>query len=544
MDGLTKFLVLLGLKERPPWVDDRGIVHWGRMDADFRSKCVVWADGRTMIAEGYTADGHMRDVLRDLRDTGFVPGGLREKKGSLEDIAAARRGEERSQASRMADPGLVQKLYDILNEAVEAEADDVFFENGESDCRVLVQVNNRKLPLGTPLTKAEGEWMIHHLFYCKAEGSRLVSFVKSERQGWGIGRDELRMPEKIAALRCESGPNVAGDHLVVRIFPKNRITEDMTLEKLGFGGEIVEIFREIRMSKYGGVIIAGPTGEGKSTTNTVNMMTQMKEHDYRLNMVTADDPVENRIPKAIQIQVPSGGVGDDREAIFGDVLMHFVRIHPQVGGIGEIRDLMTAKQVLQFVDSGHQIYTTVHAHNANGIPFRLRDMGVEVAQLVKPGNIRLFMNQRLMSIVCPQCCLERPADGRRLPAELEAMLDEEVRYRNPEGCETCVRERRTELARTAWAGYSNRLAFAEWIVPDDGYLKFVREGDALGAWNYWLGEMGGVTLGTKIWRAVGDGLVDPFDALGKSAQIAEAREVFGGSRPALSVIQDGAERVS
>ncbi len=544
MDGLTRFLVLLGLKERPPWVDDRGIIHWGRMDADFRSKCVVWADGRTMIAEGYTADGHMRDVLRDLRDTGFVPGGLREKKGSLEDIAAARRGEERSQASRMADPGLVQKLYDILNEAVEAEADDVFFENGESDCRVLVQVNNRKLPLGTPLTKAEGEWMIHHLFYCKAEGSRLVSFVKNERQGWGIGRDELRMPEKIAALRCESGPNIAGDHLVVRIFPKNRITEDMTLEKLGFGGEIVEIFREIRMSKYGGVIIAGPTGEGKSTTNTVNMMTQMKEHNYTLNMVTADDPVENRIPKAIQIQVPSGGVGDDREAIFGDVLMHFVRIHPQVGGIGEIRDLMTAKQVLQFVDSGHQIYTTVHAHNANGIPFRLRDMGVEVAQLVKPGNIRLFMNQRLMSIVCPECCLERPADGRRLPAELEAMLDDEVRYRNPEGCETCLRERHTELARTAWAGYSNRLAFAEWIVPDDGYLKFVREGDALGAWNYWLSEMGGVTLGTKIWRAVGDGLVDPFDALGKSAQIAEAREVFGGARPALSVIQDSAELVS
>ncbi len=544
MDGLTKLLVLLGLKERPPWVDERGVVQWGRMDADFRSKCVVWADGRTIIAEGYTSDAHVREVLRDLRDTGAVPGGLREKRGSVEDVAAAWRGGEASRGSRMADQRLVEKLFAILEEAVEAEADDVFFESGESNCRVLVSVNNSKLPLGTPLTKTEGDWMIHHLFYCKTEGSKLVSFIKSEQQGWGLGRDEMRLPEKIAALRYESGPNVVSDHLVVRIFPKNRITEDMTLEKLGHRGEIVEILREIRMSKYGAVIIAGPTGEGKSTTNTVNMMTQMKEHDYRLNMVTVDDPVENRIRGAIQIQVPSGGVGDDRLAVFEKVLMHFVRIHPQVGGIGEIRDLETAKQVLQFVDSGHQIYTTLHSHNANGIPFRLLDMGVETAQLVKPGNIRLFMNQRLMSIVCPDCCKGEPAGDRRLPAELEAMLGGEVRYRNPKGCETCLKKRRTELARTAWAGYLNRLAFAEWIRPDDGYLKFVSARDALGAWDYWLREMGGVTLGAKIWRAVDDGLVDPFDALAKGAQIAEAQDVFRPGPPKLSVVEDGPELVS
>ena len=544
MDGLTKLLVAVGLKERPPWVDGRGLVHWGRMDADFRSKCAVWGDGRTVMAEGYTTDEHVRGVLRDLVATGFLPGGLRERRGTVEEVAAAWRGGEAPGGARMANRELVDKLYGILEEAVEAEADDVFFEMGESDCRVLVSVNNSKLPLGTPLTRAEGEWMIQHLFYCKSQGSKLVSFIRNEQQGWGIGRDEMRLPEKIAALRCESGPNVVSDHLVVRIFPKNRIKEDATLESLGHRGEIVEILREIRMSKYGAVIIAGPTGEGKSTTNTVNMMTQMKEHGGRLNMVTVDDPVENRIPKAIQIQVPSGGVGDERLAVFEKVLMHFVRIHPQVGGIGEIRDLETAKQVLQFVDSGHQIYTTLHAHNANGIPFRLLDMGVERAQLVKPGNIRLFMNQRLMSIVCPDCCRQAPAEGRELPAELAAMLGAEVRYRNPGGCETCLRERTTDLARTAWGGYLHRLAFAEWIRPDDGYLKFVRDGDALGAWHYWLAHMGGVTLGTKIWRAVGDGLVDPFDALGKGAQIAEAAELFGRPAPRLSVIADEPELVS
>ena len=349
MDGLTKFLVLLGLKERPPSVDERGLVQWGRMDADFRSKCVVWADGRTIIAEGYTTDPHVHEVLRGVRESGVVPGGLREKRGSVEDVAAAWRGGQASRGSRMADQQLVEKLYGILEDAVEAEADDVIFWNREDDCQVFVQVNNRRLPLGTPLTKAEGDWMIHHLFYCKTEGSKQVSFVKSEQQGWGVGPDELRMPEKIAALRCESGPNVTSDHLSVRIFPKDRIKEDTTLEKLGFNGEILEIFREIRMSKYGAVIIAGPTGEGKSTTNTVNMMTQMKEHNNELHMATAEDPVENRMRWVIQIQMPTGGVEEDREKTFEKVLRHFVRIHPQVGGWGEIRDLSSAKLALQFV---------------------------------------------------------------------------------------------------------------------------------------------------------------------------------------------------
>ena len=530
MTGARRLLELVGFSERPPAVDANGLVTWGRMDADFRAKCAVYEDGRCLVADGYAGDTHVREVLRELRYTGAVPEVLREETATLEELSAVWRGGRASGGSRMANSERTAKLYGILEQAVEAEADDVFFEIGESDCRVLVSANNRKLPVGAPLTRAEGEWIVEHLFYCKNEGSKQVSIIKQDFQGWGVGERELRMPERIAALRCERGPNVNGEHLVARLFVKGRISDDMTLEKLGFPEEVSEIFREIRMSKYGGIINSGPTGEGKSTTNTVNMITQMREHDHRLNMATVEDPVENPIRGAIQIQVAQGKNLEERALNFAKALMHFVRIHPQVGLMGEIRDLESAKQALQFIDSGHQVWTTLHAHNANGIMFRLLDLGVERAQLVKPGNIRLAMNQRLMSIVCPQCCLEAPPEGHRLPAELAGMLGPEVRYRNPAGCGICLDGRRTELAKTAWAGYSNRHAFAEWIVPDEGYLGFVRDNDALGAWRYWLGEMGGITLGTKIWRSVGDGLVDPFDALAKGAKLQEASEVFGPPR--------------
>ena len=545
MTGPFQWMVaVLGFGERSPEIGSDGLVEWDRMDEDFKSKCAVWADGRCILAEGYDGDPHVREILLGLRHSGVVPEVLRERRGTLEEVAAAWRGGEEVRGSRMADPEKEEKLYRVLEQAIEAEADDVLLEKGATNCRVFVIVNNRKLALGAPMTAAEGDWIVNYLFYCKHPGSRQSGVVKHEFQGWGVGSSEMRMPEKIAALRVERGPDVNGEHTAIRIFAKGRVSDDMTLEKLGFSAEVSEIFREIRASKYGGVIIAGSTGEGKSTTNTVNLMLQMKEHGGELNMATVEDPVENPIPGAIQIQVPPTGVGENRSEHYRKALMHFVRLHPQVGGVGEIRDLESAKQVLQFIDSGHQISTTLHAHNANGILFRLLDLGVARAQLSKPGNMRLLIKQTLVSVLCAACSLDAPPEGRRLPSWLAARVSAEMRYRNPVGCGMCLAQRETELARFAWAGYSNRQAMAEWIVPDERYLAFVGENDAIGAWKYWLDELGGVTVGTRIWRAVGDGMVDPFDALSKGARLDEADRVLGRLRPELTVVTEDGEQLT
>ena len=71
--------------------------------------------------------------------------------------------------------------------------------------------------------------------------------------------------------------------------------------------------------------------------------------------------------------------------------MHFCRVHPASGMVSEIRDADAARQVLQFIDTGHQVWTTIHVHSANAILFRLLDMGVGTAEVCKPGNIELLM---------------------------------------------------------------------------------------------------------------------------------------------------------
>ena len=485
------------------------------MSARFRRLCAVFADGRCLIAEGYEADDRLRLDLVALREAGTVPPLLAEESVTLEEIAALWRAREGG--SGPDGGGAARRLRSLLADAASAKASDVVFEQGRDACKVFCIVNDRKLPLSAPLTAEEGRRVMGFLFHCKDEGSSQTSYRRASFQGFSIrAGGTVPLPGGISALRCERGPHDPdADHLFARLFYTDRLDPGMTLEGLGFSAEEAALFAEIRMAMQGGVFIGGRAGDGKSTTLAVNLALQMSEMAGQLNLVTLEDPVEYRIPGAIQIAVPTAGAGETRAGHFKEALMHFCRVHPASGMVSEIRDADAARQVLQCVDTGHQIWTTIHVHNANAIPFRLIDMGVGAAEVAKPGNVALLMKQTLLPRLCPACALDRPAGGRAVPGGLAARLGglEGLRFRNAEGCAECRRKDGGDVSARAWNGYLGQTAIAETIRPDAGYLRFVRAGDPLGAWAHWRSEMGGVPIGVRIRAMVKEGAVDPFDAL-------------------------------
>ena len=485
------------------------------MDARFRRLCAVFTDGRCLIAEGYEPDDRLRLDLLALRENGAIPPVLTEESVPLEEIAALWRAHDAGSAAG-AGGAAARQVERLLADAAAARASDVVFENGRDSCKVFAIVNDRKLPLSLPLTAEEGRRVMGFLFHCKDEGSSQTSYRRASFQGFSIrAGGAVPLPGGISALRCERGPHDPdADHLFARLFYRDRLDEDMTLERLGFSEAEAALFAEIRMAMQGGVFIGGRAGDGKSTTLAVNLALQMAEMEGQLNLVTLEDPVEYRIPGAIQIAVPTAGAGETRAGHFKQALMHFCRVHPASGMVSEIRDADAARQVLQCVDTGHQIWTTIHVHNANAIPFRLIDMGVGPAELAKPGNVALLMKQTLLPRLCGNCAQPRTASGRAVPDGLVSRLGglDGVRFRNPEGCAECRREG-GEVSARAWNGYLGQTAIAETIRPDAAYLGFVRQGDPLGAWAYWRQEMGGVPIGVRIRAMVKAGSVDPFDAL-------------------------------
>ena len=200
-----------------------------------------------------------------------------------------------------------------------------------------------------------------------------------------------------------------------------------------------------------------------------------------------------------------------------------------------------ARQVLQFIDSGHQVWTTIHVATANAILFRLLDLGVGVAEVCKPGNVGLLCKQTLLPSLCRAAHGESRRRGRKCRRGCEKHLRgwPGVRFRSRRGAMSCRRE--DELSALAWNGYVEQRAVAEMIRPDDGYLNLVRAGDPVAAYAYWRAELGGVPIGEKIWRLVADGAVDPFDALMKGASV--DRESDAGPERSAGTTSAGAVRI-
>ena len=514
------------------------------MDDWVRRVCAVHADGRCLIAEGHESDSRLRAALLALRRDrgtpwyGGAPDRLVEETASLEEIAECWRAAERADAGGEAPAA--RRVRELFEEAAAARASDVVFENDGGLCRVHCIVNDRKLALAEPLPADEGRELMGFLFHCKDEGSAQTSYQRGAFQGFSVrAGGQVPLPATVSALRCQRGPHEPdGDHLFARLFYRDRIAKGTTLESLGFSPEEAAVFSEIRMSLRGGIFLGGTAGDGKSTTLATNLALQMEEADGQLNVVTIEDPVEYPIPGAVQIAAPTTGSGEERGRHFKEALMHFCRVHPASGMVSEIRDADAARQVLQFIDTGHQVWTTIHVHSANAILFRLLDMGVGTAEVCKPGNIELLMKQTLLPSLCGECSLEQPAGGREVPDWLSRHLRAwpGVRFRNPQGCDACNREDRGAVAGKAWNGYLHQTAIAEMIRPDAAYLAFVRQCDPAGAWEYWVREMGGRPIGARIWALVAAGLADPFDALRKGARTEQA----AGIDPAAIPAGDGA----
>ena len=482
----------------------------------------VWADGRCLIARGYENDRELGSEIERLQQRQKIPQALSRRAGTLQDVAAVW-ADGRETGSHQG--ALTGRLGSILAEAAAARASDVVFAHDGVVCRVWAIINDAKLELGHPLCADEGRQIMGFLFHSKVDGSAQTSYQRGEFQGFSIrSGGAVPLPASVSGLRCQRGPHDPdSDHMYCRLFYRERLDGGMTLEDLGFSEDEAAIFTRIRMARHGAVFLGGSTGDGKSTTLAVNLALQLAEHRGELNVVTLEDPVEYRIPGAIQIAVPTSGSGEERAAHYRRALMHFCRVHPASGMVSEIRDADAARQVLNVVDTGHQVWTTIHVATANAILFRLLDMGVPAPALVKPGNIRLLMKQTLVPQLCPDCALDTP-EGRDVPSWLARAMGGagRLRFRNRTGCSTCLAPDVPDIAGRAWTGYAGQKVVAEFILPDQAYLSKVADHDPIGAWNHWRDDLGGVPIGARIRALVVAGAVDPFDALAKGAGDGEA----------------------
>lgn len=485
-----------------------------RMSPELRQVCAVQSDGTYLFARSYESEPWLLSELEVLERLKAIPRESERRIADIEEIRSAWSGTDgasefdEDEESRK----IRQKIESALDIAAQARASDLVIETDDLSCRIHAIINDRRFPIGDPWRAEEGQRAMRKLFFLKEQGSQQTSYQEREFQGFAVrSSGGVRMPDKVSGLRGERGPNEpAGEHMFLRMFYSDTLAQ-VSLEKLGFDADQRGVLERMCRTLRGATIIGGETGDGKSTTLATCLLLQQRIFGNSLNLVTVEDPVEVRIPGAVQLSVSTAATGTLRDAAFGDALRHFCRINPGSGMVSEIRDKEAARQVMRFVDTGHQVWTTIHAGDANGIVFRLLDLGVPVEQLCNAGNLSLLMKQTIVSMLCDEC--KRPAVDVVPEWVLSDLGTEDVFVRNAEGCESCGRD--GGVVARAWAGYRGRQAVAEMILPDADYLEFVHRGEPNLARHHWVQELGGVPVQQRVRDLVLAGLVDPLDALAK-----------------------------
>jgi len=208
----------------------------------------------------------------------------------------------------------------------------------------------------------------------------------------------------VGRLRCNAAQQRGAISLAVRLLPP----VIPTIDEL----ELPQILKELSLKPRGLVIITGPTGSGKTTSQAA--MIQHLNHNESRHVVTIEDPIEYVHP-SLKCAITQRELGSDTLS-FSAALKHVLRQDPDVILVGEMRDLDTAAAVLTIAETGHFILSTGHAPSCAQAMERVIDLF--------PPHERHLAQARLASLLVAVLCqtLVPRADGSGRVAAVEIML--------------------------------------------------------------------------------------------------------------------------
>ena len=304
-------------------------------------------------------------------------------------------------------------------------------------------------------------------------GIQLVACLKNmarmdiaERRASQDGKILRKFEGNRLEFRCSTVPGKHGEKMVLRIL--NSDASALNLDTLIHIESVRKDFRKIMNATNGIVIVSGPTGSGKSTT----LAAALKEKDTGdTNIVTAEDPIEYDMGGDInQVQVNRA-----KGQTFAMILRTFLRQDPDVILIGETRDPETAESSMDAAETGHLVFTTLHANSSTSSLTRLLDM--EVPKYKLNASVRGVLAQRLLRKVCTGCAIKRPISDNEA-IEFNIKKNTPIMYCNSlSGEEKLKRKSENTLCQKCQgSGYKGRVGAYELLLIDRKIQNAISKG--------------------------------------------------------------------
>jgi len=281
------------------------------------------------------------------------------------------------------DVPVVRIVNQLLREGVMDRASDIHFEPQEHGVRVRYRIDGVLQDVANlPKTSQPG----------------LLSRIKvmadmdiTERRRPQDGRIALRMDDRPLDLRVATLPTPLGESIVIRIL--NSGVSFHAIDELGLSAHNREILDRMIKKPYGCILIAGPTGSGKTTT-LYSVLQEINLPSRKI--VTVEDPIEYQMEGLTQV-----AVNHRISLTFAAGLRTILRSDPDVVMVGEVRDPETASIAVKAALTGHLVFSSIHTNDAPSALTRLSDMGVE--PYVTSSALIGTVAQRLVRVLCEDC---------------------------------------------------------------------------------------------------------------------------------------------
>jgi len=347
---------------------------------------------------------------------------------------------------------VVHAVDSLIAQASKARATDIHIEPLEDRVRVRFRIDGF-LQEAARLPRSSHGALISRL-------KVMAGMDIADRRLPQDGHFAVRVGSSNIDVRAATAATVHGEMAVLRIL--NKSLRLFSLQDLGLQKYDAAALRRLLKAPYGIILVAGPTGAGKTTT----LYAALNELDaLKLNIVTIEDPVEYRFDGINSMQV-----NEKTNLTFASSLRAVLRLDPDVILVGEIRDSETAHVAVQAALTGHLVLSSVHANDAIRAVTRMVDLGVEPFLL--SSALLGVVAQRMVRKIDTHCTKSYEPNEEEFRALGSPAAGPEARFFEGEGCYFC-----------SFTGYHGRTGLFEVLAPSDEFkalvLRSVGQGELL-----------------------------------------------------------------